>query len=108
MFNRTARAWTQLHAMPGGAASAVDDEMAPTTAPAPAPASASLMEQYHPQQYIWEVNSWAEPEGGYMIWPCCRALAEDAPGCQQRTLAEAPPAQAHGEHTHTTPPPPPG
>ena len=43
------------------------------------------------------VNSWAEPEGGYMIWPCCRALAENAPGCQERAPAAVPPTQAPDE-----------
>ncbi len=60
--------------------------------------AASLIEQYHPQEYVWEVNSWAEPEGGYMIWPCCRALAENAPGCQERAPAAVPPTQAPDEH----------
>ena len=59
---------------------------------------ASLIEKYHPQEYVWEVNSWAEPEGGYMIWPCCRFLAEDATGCQERPAAAAPPTQASDEH----------
>ena len=61
--------------------------------------SPSLIEQYHPQEYVWEVNSWAEPEGGYMIWPCCRALAENAPGCQERAPAAVPPTQAPDEHS---------
>jgi hypothetical protein len=61
------------------------------------------MALYHPEEYVWEVNSWAEPEGGYMIWPCCRALAENAPGCQERP---APPNQASGEPTpHPLPAP---
>jgi hypothetical protein len=59
--------------------------------------AAALIEQYHPQEYVWEVNSWAEPEGGYMIWPCCRALAENAPGCQERPPAAAP-TQAPDDH----------
>ena len=58
------------------------------------------MEKFHPETYRWVDNSYVEPEGGVMQWPCCGFLAEDAPGCQERAAAATAPCCPPGSHPY--------